>query len=114
MSKYSDLDNLEIKKLKKQIVELETELSKARQVLKDNELLGDVEEISDTEAICANEIAKLKVASDNGILTFEDVKILDVLHKNLLLAKGKPVEEKKSQKKGSKSVAELLSIVEKR
>ena len=74
-------------------------------------MLEEVSIISDAEAICANEINKLKIASDNGILTLEDVKILDILHKNLLLARGKPVEEKKDKKRGAKSVAELLSIV---
>jgi len=36
------------------------------------------------------------------------------LHKNLLLARGKPIEEKKDKKRGTKSVAELLSIVDKK
>jgi hypothetical protein len=81
--------------------------------LKENDLLDEVSQVSDTEAICTNEIAKLKVASDNGILTLEDVKILDLLVKNLLAIKGKSVPEEKKGKKGIKPVAELLSIVEK-
>jgi len=83
-------------------------------VLKENDLIENVGIISDAEAICANEIHKLKVASDNGILTLEDIKALDLLHKNLLLAQGKPIEEKKDKKKGAKTVAELLSIVDKK
>lgn len=114
MSIYPELDSLEIERLKKKVAELEMELAKARAVLKDNDLEEEAANISEAEAICANEIHKLKVASDNGILTLEDVKVLDILHKNLLLARGRPVEEKKDKKKGAKSVAELLSIVEKR
>lgn len=114
MSTYPELDSLEIERLKKKVAELEMELAKARAVLKDNDLEEEAANISEAEAICANEIHKLKVASDNGILTLEDVKVLDILHKNLLLARGRPVEEKKDKKKGAKSVAELLSIVEKR
>lgn len=114
MSIYPELDSLEIERLKKRVAELEMELAKARSVLKDNDLEEEAANISEAEAICANEIHKLKVASDNGILTLEDVKVLDILHKNLLLARGRPVEEKKDKKKGAKSVAELLSIVEKR
>lgn len=114
MSTYPELDSLEIERLKKKVAELELELAKARAVLKDNDLEEEALSISDAEAICANEIHKLKVASDNGILTLEDVKVLDILHKNLLLARGKPVEEKKDKKRGTKSVAELLSIVDKR
>lgn len=111
-SNYPELDVLEISKLKKRITELEIELTKAQEVLKDNDLLDEVLKVSDTEAICTNEIAKLKIASDNGILTLEDVKILDLLVKNLLAIKGKSPEESKGKKKGAKSVGELLSIVE--
>jgi hypothetical protein len=110
MSTYPELDSLEIERLRKRVAELEIELAKAQEILKENDLLEEVSIISDAEAICANEINKLKIASDNGILTLEDVKILDILHKNLLLARGKPVEEKKDKKRGAKSVAELLSI----
>jgi hypothetical protein len=114
MSMYPELDIIEIERLKKKVSELELELTKAQKILKDNELLDQISQVSDAEAICANEIKKLKIASDNGILTLEDVKVLDLLHKNLLLAQGRPVEDKKDKKKGAKSVAELLSIVEKR
>ncbi len=114
MNTYPELDSLEIKQLKKKVAELEIELAKAQAILKENDLLENAAQVSDCEAICANEIHKLKVASDNGILTLGDVKVLDILHKNLLLAQGRPVEEKKDKKKGAKSVAELLSIVEKK
>lgn len=111
LDNYPEVASAEIEKLKKKVAELEIELAKARAVIKDNDLEDEVTEISDAEAICISEIKKLKIASDNGILTLEDVKVLDLLHKNLLLARGKPVEEKKDKKRGAKSVAELLSIV---
>ena len=111
MNNFPEIDSLEISKLKKRVAELEIELTKAQEVLKDNDLLDEVLKVSDTEAICTNEIAKLKIASDNGILTLEDVKILDLLVKNLLAIKGKTPIEDKSKKKGPQSVAELLSIV---
>jgi hypothetical protein len=114
MGTYPELDSLEIERLKKKVAELELELSKARSVLKDNDLEEEISNVSEAEAICINEIHKLKVASDAGILTLEDIKALDLLHKNLLLARGKPAEEKKDKKKGAKSVAELLSIVDKK
>lgn len=114
LSNYPEVASAEVERLKKKVAELELELTKARAVLKDNDLEEEVSNISDAEAICVNEIRKLKVASDNGILTLEDIKALDLLHKNLLLARGKPVEEKKEKKRGTKSVAELLSIVDKK
>lgn len=114
MSTYPELDSIEIKQLKKKVAELEIELAKAQSILKENDLIENMSQVSDCEAICTNEIHKLKVASDHGILTLEDVKVLDILHKNLLLAQGRPVDEKKDKKKGAKSVAELLSIVDKK
>ena len=111
LDNYPEVASTEVERLKKKVAELEMELAKARSVLKDNDLEEEASSISDAEAICANEIHKLKVASDNGILTLEDVKTLDILHKNLLLARGKPIEDKKDKKKGVKTVAELLSIV---
>lgn len=114
LNNYPEVAIAEVERLKKKVSELEIELAKARAVLKDNDLEEEAASVSEAEAICANEIHKLKVASDNGILTLEDVKVLDLLHKNLLLARGKPVEEKKDKKKGAKSVAELLSIVDKK
>ena len=114
MSTYPELDSLEIERLKKKVAELEIELAKAHSILRDNDLEEETANISDAEIVCVNEIHKLKVASDHGILTLEDVKVLDILHKNLLLARGKPVEEKKDKKRGTKSVAELLSIVGKK
>lgn len=112
MSSYPELDNIEIERLKRRINELEIELVKAKSILEDNDLIEDLPSISDTEAICINEIRKLKLASDAGILTLEDIKILDLLHKNLLLATGKVVEHKKEKKRGVKTVAELLSIID--
>jgi hypothetical protein len=114
MSAFPEIDSLEIQKLKKRISELEIKLAKAESIIKDNDLDEDVSNISDVEAICLAEINKLKVISDKGILSLEDTKVLDLLHKNLLLARGKPTEEKKDKKRGAKSVAELLSIVGKK
>lgn len=114
MSAYLELDSLEIERLKKKVAELEVELAKAHSILRDNDLEEETANISDAEIICVNEIHKLKVASDHGILTLEDVKVLDLLVKNLLAIRGKPVEEKKDKKRGTKSVAELLSIVGKK
>jgi hypothetical protein len=109
---FPEIDNMELTRLKKKVSELEIELAKAQEVLKDNDLMEEVAKVSDTEAICTNEINKLRIASDNGILTLEDVKILDLLVKNLLAIKGKAPAEGAVKKKGKNSVAELLSIVD--
>jgi hypothetical protein len=114
MSNFPELDSLELERLKKRVAELEIELAKARSVLEENDLADELPSVSDEETICISEIHKLKVASDNGVLTLEDVKILDLLVKNLLAIRGKSAPEEKPKKKGTKSVAELLSIVQKK
>jgi hypothetical protein len=108
---FMSFPEIEVERLKKRIAELEIALAKANSVLEDNDLSEEPAKVSDEEVICVSEIHKLRVASDNGILTLEDVKILDLLVKNLLAIRGKSVPEEKPKKKGTKSVAELLSIV---
>lgn len=112
LNNYPEVTSVELEKLKKRVAELEIELNRANSLLKENDLLEDKVIVSDEEVICVNEIKKLRIASDNGILTFEDVKTLDLLVKNLLAIRGKPIEEKKTKKRGAKTVAELLSIVD--
>jgi hypothetical protein len=114
LDNYPEVASAEVERLKKKVAELEIELAKAHSILRDNDLEEETANISDAEVICVNEIHKLKVASDHGILTLEDVKVLDLLVKNLLAIRGKPIEEKKDKKKGTKSVAELLSIVDRK
>ena len=99
-----------IKELKSKLKSLELENIKLRSILKENDLDDSDINMSDEEAICFNEIKKLKDISDAAGLTLEDVKILDILHKNLLMARGRSTKEVKP--KGSKTTAELLSIVE--
>ena len=111
INSYPEVASAEVERLKKKVAELEMELAKAHSILRDNDLEEETANISDAEIVCVNEIHKLKVASDHGILTLEDVKVLDLLVKNLLAIRGKPAEEKKDKKKGVKTVAELLSIV---
>jgi hypothetical protein len=110
---FPELDSLEIEKLKKQVRELQLQISKYKALLQENEI--DAEEsntISNEELICVAEIAKLKEISDKSGLMIEDVKILDILVKTLLSIRGKAPEPEKKQKKGVKSIGELLSIVE--
>ena len=112
LDNYPEVASAEVERLKKKVAELEMELAKAHSILRDNDLEEETAKVSDEEVICVSEIHKLRVASDNGILTLEDVKVLDLLVKNLLAIRGKPAPETKGDKKrGVKTVAELLSIV---
>lgn len=98
--------------LGKKIIELEAKIQHYESILDANELLDSPKQISNEEYICVSEIDKLKKISDKGILTLEDVKILDLLVKNLLAIRGKavPVDDKK-KKSGPIPVADLLKIV---
>lgn len=112
---YPELQNLELMKLRKQILDLEVENRKYKEILKENDLLDEIEDttVNVVEVMCLSELNKLKELSDKGGLTLEDTKILDLLHKNLMLARGevKPEKSKGKKKNEQTTVAELLSIV---
>lgn len=110
---FPDLKDDELLQLKNKIYELESKIKKYEEILEENDLLDQPKTLSNEELICIAEIDKLKKISDKGALMLEDVKVLDLLVKNLLAIRGKsaPVEEKK-KKSGPTPVADLLKIIE--
>ena len=119
MSKKSDNDYIiedlefEIKKLRDTIMNKDAEISKLKQVLKDNDLESELEEgsfISDEERICIRGIYHLAKLFEDGTFNKDDANIYDILHKNLRLIRGQASDNKK-KKAPPKSAAELLSIV---
>lgn len=109
---YKELVELELERLRRSIQELQLTILSYETILKENNLLDQVAQVSDVEQICFTEILKLKELSGKRGLNIEEVKILDILHKNLLQAKGKlPIDEGKNKKKDQVDVAKLLSIV---
>lgn len=115
-SQQQETSDLELLRTRKEVVELKAKLQKYEQILKDNDLMDGVEPVvSDVEQICVREIQRYNELSQKGAgLTLEDNKILDLLHKNLLLARGKAVapEAKKTKKEEQKDVATLLKLAE--
>lgn len=97
-----------LKELKEENIRLRLDITALKEVLKENGL-EEYPSISDAEAICINEISRLKDLSLAGGLSFEDTKMLEILHKNLLLARGKEVKPNNKDKKHS--TEELLSLV---
>jgi hypothetical protein len=105
-----------VKELEKKIKQL---IEKNQNIVKENVRLKrtlqeyGIEEISDmtdVEIICIQEIKKLKELSEFSSLTQDDAKTLDILHKNLRMARGEIV---KKEPKGNKaSISDLLKIVE--
>ena len=66
--------------------------------------------ISETEFICLQQLRRLKETSEKRLLEKDEVAIIDLLHKNLLMARGIPVVKKNKEKKKTK--AELLKILD--
>lgn len=95
---------------KSRVEELEKEVLSLRKTL---EAYGIVEElhVSNIEYICQKEIANLKKLVENGALTQEDAKTLDILHKNLRMARGSLPKKQAPGKQASE--AELLKLVTK-
>lgn len=114
--KFPELDSLELSSLRKKLLELKSKIDKYESVLKENDLLDSVPTASDAELICVRELQRYNELSAKNIpLSMEDVKIIDLLNKNLLLCKGKVpvVVEKKTKKEEKQDVATLLKIAEK-
>lgn len=71
--------------------------------------ISEVEQISDVEYICLNQIRRIKASSECGELSPEQVKNLDTLNKTLRSLRGKN-PQKKAVKKSSSSIEELINI----
>lgn len=88
-SNIIDLEReLELKALHDEIHKLTNQLTKYQIMLKEIDENADPNLISDEEAICVEQISKLRKKSGERDLTNDEVKNLDVLHKNLKLARG--------------------------
>jgi hypothetical protein len=107
-----DFPDLELDRLRKALVECKSQIEKYESILRDNDLLDSIPTVSDAEFVCRNQIAKYRLAVEKGaVLELNEVKVLDLLVKNLLLAQGKasPVVEKKVSNE-KPDVAKLLKL----
>lgn len=117
MSDYSQFPDLEIVELRKKVRELEQKLAQAQAVLRENDLLDAKVSLNEVEEMCIRELKRYnELSKKGGGLTLEDNKNIDILHKNLLLSRGKSTDQGESKagkkKKESKpDIGELLSIV---
>jgi len=109
MSNIIDMEaDFEKKTLKDYIQKLENEITKYRILLKDAGVETDVSDISDEEAICVEQIARLKEKSSEVELEKKEVEKLDILHKNLKLARGENIRAGRTSKYKEMSSADLL------
>ena len=89
---------------------LTSRLTKAELLLDKHGLLEQIDTISNTEAICVEQLQRLKDKSAVMPLTESDIKVLDILHKNLRIVRGaKDTEDNKNTKKLSE--VELIQFL---
>jgi hypothetical protein len=100
-----------ITRLETELYELRMKNTKYEIVLQDNGLLDKLNTITNEEAICVEQIKLLKEKSSKGPFTETDCKILDILHKNLKMARGEKVAADKSAKTKKLSDEELTNII---
>ena len=78
----------ELLTLRNEIEKLKNEVIKYKILLNEIDSEANPDIISDEEAICVEQIHKLKENSGKRQLSTDEVKKLDILHKNLKLARG--------------------------
>jgi len=97
------------RELREEINSLKLENMKLNKTLEEYGIT-EISPITDVEYVCIKGIQDLKLLADTLGLTQDDSKILDILHKNLRMARGKL--ETKTLKGAELSPAELMKIVE--
>lgn len=94
--------------LPRDIEGLQKEVLKLRKTLESYGIMEEVH-ITNIEYICQKSIDDLKLKAMHGGLDNEDAKILDLLHKNLRMARGQLAKKEAPGKVASE--AELLRLV---
>ena len=113
-----DDDNVLNAELEFRIKHLEAENSKLKhEIIKCKVLLNEIDSdanpnlVTDEEAICVEQIRKLKTASSERELSADEVKKLDILHRNLKLARGEETRINSKGKVKKLSSADLTDLV---
>jgi len=97
--------------LRKRIKELELEVSKLKLLLKEIDESASSDSVTDAEIICVKQLEILKEHSSKRELTQDEVKTLDILHKNLKIARGEDIRVKPKGKAKKMSTKELEDIL---
>ena len=103
--------DFEIAALYREVEQLKNEIAKYKVILSELDDSFDVGIVSDTEAICIQQIAKLKDDSSHRELSTDETKKLDILHKNLKIAQDDRGKLEGKDKAGDLSKEELMKII---
>ena len=96
--------------LRNEIERLKNEVIKYKILLNEIDSDANPDIVSDEEVICVEQIHKLKESSGKRQLSTDEVKKLDILHKNLKLARGEGHRVGAKNKMGEMSASELANI----
>mgnify|MGYP001559843260 CR=1 FL=1 len=101
---YVDQLTSENEKMRLHIKDVEAELAHAKMLLDRLDIANIVKPISDEEEIASIQLQKIKLLSRERALSLEEIKMYDLLVKNLKLAKGEvtDIQGHKSLSKTSK------------
>lgn len=100
----------EVEALRKRLGELEKEVIKLQQIIRDNDLdIDDIPDMSDEEYICIQQIGLLKEQSEGMAFDQEQAKIFDTLVKDLNLVRGGQ-GKRKGKTKSKAEVKDLIKI----
>lgn len=105
--------DFEKKILRDEIERLTNEVTKLQILLKEAGVIVDTSMISDEEAICVKEIAKIRRLSDDSQLTLDldTVQKLEKLQKSLKIARGEDIRVKKKTKTSEMSADDLMQAL---
>lgn len=103
---------LELKIMRDELDKFKNENIKLRLLLDEAGIESDTSGISDVEAICVRQLARLKEYSEEGDLTKDQTDIFDKLHKNLKIARGKESRVKRKDITAGLSSAELQGLLD--
>ena len=102
--------SFEIQKLKDENQQLQNEVNKLKILLKEFDPDADTSDISDEEAICVEQIRKLKAHSAKRELSPDEIKALDTLVKNIRIIRGENTRSNSAKKAKEASKEELEKL----
>ena len=103
--------DFEIVVLRNEIEKLKNEVIKYKILLNEIDSDANPNIVSDEEAICVEQIHKLKENYTKRELSTDEAKKLDIFHKNLKLARGQGIRVGAKNKVGSMTADDLANIV---
>ena len=102
--------DFEIITLRNEIEKLKNEVLKYKILLNEIDSEANPDIVSDEEVICIEQIRKLRENSGKRQLTTDEVKKLDILHKNLKLARGQGTRVGSKNQAGKMTAEQLANI----